>query len=69
MALADALDIAVACEGVETAEQAEFLGKAGSKVLQGEFFAKPMPLAEIMLVAGPPAAASVTGQRSARAVG
>ena len=52
MALARTLKIAVAAEGVETIEQAEFLTEAGSNLLQGELFAKPMPLADAAIVAG-----------------
>jgi diguanylate cyclase (GGDEF)-like protein len=69
MALARSLGIAVACEGVETAAQAEFLGKAGAALLQGDFSGKPLPLAEIAPVAGvkaaePQAAAPVIVRRS-----
>lgn len=71
IALAGALDITVACEGVETMEQAEFLGQAGAEMLQGEFLAKPMPLAEIMKIAGigPAAAVSGTAPRRIEAMG
>jgi EAL domain-containing protein (putative c-di-GMP-specific phosphodiesterase class I) len=71
MALANTLGIAVACEGVETTEQVEFLKQAGAKVLQGVVFAKPMPLAETVLVAGigPLAGASEPDRRSVEPVG
>ena len=64
MALARTLKITVACEGVETTEQAEFLREAGSNLLQGHLFAKPMPLADVVIVAGvrPRAAASMGDQ-------
>ena len=70
VALARSLGIAVACEGVETSAQAEFLGKAGASVLQGEFSARPMPLAEAALVAGvrPVAAAPEVAPRNAAVV-
>jgi predicted signal transduction protein with EAL and GGDEF domain len=34
-------------EGVETAEQAEIIGRLGCSTMQGFFFAKPMPQSEI----------------------
>ena len=52
VALARALNITVASEGVETIEQAEFLKEAGVDLLQGQLFSKPMPLADIAIVAG-----------------
>ncbi|MBQ9332962.1 MAG: bifunctional diguanylate cyclase/phosphodiesterase [Lachnospiraceae bacterium] len=44
--LADNLKMMSLTEGVETAEIADFLTKAGCGRLQGYFFAKPMPLQE-----------------------
>ena len=52
VALARALNITVAAEGVETIEQAEFLKAAGANLLQGQLFTKPMPLADVAIVAG-----------------
>ena len=52
VALARALNITVASEGVETIEQAELLREAGVDLLQGDLFAKPMPLADIAIIAG-----------------
>ncbi|MBE9608120.1 putative bifunctional diguanylate cyclase/phosphodiesterase [Chitinilyticum piscinae] len=43
--MAHALGLPVVCEGVETAEQAEAIGRMGGDYLQGFHFAKPMPLA------------------------
>ena len=37
------LQMTVLCEGVETKEQVEFLKDAGCDMIQGYFFAKPMP--------------------------
>jgi len=54
MALARTLRIAVATKGVETIEQAEFLKEAGSDQLQGQLFARPMALADILAVTGAP---------------
>ena len=51
-ALARALNMTVASDGVETIAQAEFLREAGADLLQGQLFAKPMPLADIAIVAG-----------------
>jgi diguanylate cyclase (GGDEF)-like protein len=64
IAFARTLKITVACEGVETAEQAEYLREAGANLLQGDLFAKPMLLADVMIVAGasPRAAASMGDQ-------
>jgi diguanylate cyclase (GGDEF)-like protein len=67
VALARAIGIAVACEGVGTSAQVEFLGKAGSTVLQGDFLAKPLPFAEAVAFARP-AAASGSDRRSVEAV-
>jgi len=47
IALADALDLDVTAEGVETEEEAAMLKKAGCVAFQGFFFAKPMPAAAI----------------------
>ncbi|MBQ4462992.1 MAG: EAL domain-containing protein, partial [Eubacterium sp.] len=40
------LKMVVLCEGVETREQVDFLKDAGCDVIQGYFFAKPMPESE-----------------------
>jgi EAL domain-containing protein (putative c-di-GMP-specific phosphodiesterase class I) len=34
-------------EGVETAEQAEIIGSLGCSMMQGYFFARPMPQDEV----------------------
>ena len=44
--MADALDLSVVAEGVETAEQRDFLLSRGARVAQGYFFARPMPPAD-----------------------
>jgi EAL domain-containing protein (putative c-di-GMP-specific phosphodiesterase class I) len=41
--LAHSLDIEVVAEGVETAEQLEFVRKSGCDEVQGYFFGRPMP--------------------------
>ncbi|WP_147198352.1 cyclic diguanylate phosphodiesterase [Pantoea sp. CCBC3-3-1] len=44
ISLAQRLNISLVAEGVETAEQADYLREKGVDVLQGYFFARPMPL-------------------------
>ena len=67
MALARALKIAVASKGVETIEQAEFLKEAGSDQLQGQLFARPMRLADILAVTGAARQVAAPAQDNARA--
>ncbi len=47
MRMAQSLGIETVCEGVETAEQADFLGEIGCTKLQGYHFCKPIPVEEI----------------------
>jgi EAL domain-containing protein (putative c-di-GMP-specific phosphodiesterase class I) len=47
VALAEALDLTVTAEGVETEEEADLLRNAGCAQFQGFFFAKPVPAAAI----------------------
>jgi hypothetical protein len=47
IALACAIGLKVATEGVETAQQEQFLRIAGCHYLQGYLFSKPVPAAEI----------------------
>ena len=44
--LAKMLDVTTVAEGVETAEQCEFLKENGCDVVQGYYFSKPLPLAD-----------------------
>lgn len=44
IALCKELDIPLLCEGVETREQIDFLKKSGCSIVQGFYFAKPMPV-------------------------
>lgn len=44
IALCKELDIPLLCEGVETKEQINFLKKSGCSIVQGFYFAKPMPV-------------------------
>lgn len=46
VALADAISVPVLTEGVETAEQAEFLRSIGCKYAQGYFYSKPITVNE-----------------------
>lgn len=46
ISLAQRLNISLVAEGVETAEQAEYLREKGVDVLQGYFYARPMPLSD-----------------------
>lgn len=44
--MAKALELKIVAEGVETKEQADFLTEKGCDVIQGFYYARPMPLAE-----------------------
>ena len=46
IALGQRLNIELVAEGVETAEQARYLRRHGVHILQGYFYARPMPLRE-----------------------
>ncbi len=48
MKMAIGLDIGTVCEGVETAEQVNFLREIGCTELQGYYYSKPIPFAEIV---------------------
>ncbi len=47
IAMAHSLDLTVVAEGVETAEQLEFLRGAGCDIVQGYYFARPMAVPEL----------------------
>ncbi len=44
VSMAKHLDIVVVAEGVETAEQVQFLSTTGCDIVQGYYFARPMPI-------------------------
>ena len=46
LALAKHLRMEVVAEGIETHEQVEFLMRTGCDLIQGFYFAKPMPVSE-----------------------
>lgn len=48
MEMATAIGVGTVCEGVETAEQKQFLEEVGCSKLQGYYFCKPVPFEEIM---------------------
>ncbi len=48
--LARSLGLDVVAEGVETVEQARLLAKQGCYIMQGYFFSKPLPAAELTLL-------------------
>ena len=48
MKMASSLGIETVCEGVETAEQVQFLKETGCSKLQGYYFEKPIPVEKIL---------------------
>lgn len=46
VAMAEKLNMPVIAEGVETKEQADFLGEIGCNIIQGYYYAKPMPVSQ-----------------------
>ncbi|TFV44848.1 bifunctional diguanylate cyclase/phosphodiesterase [Blastococcus sp. TF02A-35] len=48
MALADALDLVLIAEGVETPEQAQVLAGLGCPLAQGYLYSRPLPVAELV---------------------
>ena len=50
IAMARSLDLSVVAEGVETAEQVQFLRGAGCNIMQGYYFARPMDAEQLSQV-------------------
>lgn len=50
IAIAKALKLSIVAEGVETAMQKDILLKMGCEMIQGYFYAKPLPINEVMPV-------------------
>jgi len=48
MALANSLGLSTITEGVETEEQLHFIRQLGSETIQGYYYSKPVPAAELM---------------------
>ena len=46
ISLAKKLDMKIVAEGIETKEQVDFLAEMGCDLIQGYYFAKPMPISE-----------------------
>ena len=46
IALAKKLDMRIVAEGIETREQVDFLASMNCDLIQGYYFAKPMPIAD-----------------------
>ena len=46
--LADTLGMEIVAEGIETAEQIEFVRSIGIEIVQGYYFSQPLPLAEFV---------------------
>ncbi len=46
VAMANKLKLPVIAEGVETKEQADFLSEIGCEIIQGYYYAKPMPVSD-----------------------
>jgi diguanylate cyclase (GGDEF)-like protein len=64
IAITEGLRIEAVAEGVETAEQAERLHRAGYRLAQGFHFARPLPAEDVALLIGAPAGRPVQRQVS-----
>lgn len=53
LAMANHLKLRVVAEGIETSDQANFLGENGDPFMQGYLFSKPLPLVDLIKQLGP----------------
>ena len=67
VALADALELSVTAEGVETEDEAALLRIAGCDAFQGFYFARPAPAAELTALLGAEAQVSPSARSLLRA--
>ena len=61
--MADALRLPVLAEGVETKEQADFLRNIGCLLMQGYFFARPMPIEDFEVLLKSAKTTSIVGDK------
>lgn len=50
ISMAESLSLEVVAEGVETVEQKDFLLQNGCQLIQGYYFSKPIPSADVPLL-------------------
>jgi EAL domain-containing protein (putative c-di-GMP-specific phosphodiesterase class I) len=65
VALADSLGLDVIAEGVESSAQRDFLAARGCRAYQGNFFSRPVPVADFEEFVDRCATRELAGQREA----